>query len=121
MSSQGPPNATSNNDSGTTRINSAAKRPWKGLLQGVNEKQGKPTASAIAAWWNLHEAAPGQDPATLTIKWNDESGSWRFGKDTIVLLASAGTPADIGIDPAKPTLLSLVEKRFPFPSKPPLL
>jgi len=119
MSAQGQSSTTSNDDSGTTRISANAKRPWKDLLQGLNEKQGKPIVSAIAAWWNRHEAALGQDPSTISIKWKDESGSWRFSKDTIVLLASAGTPADIGLDPANPTLLPPAEKLFPFPGKPP--
>ena len=119
MSDQGQSSTTSNDDSGTTPISAVAKRPWKGLLQGLNEKQGKPIVLAIAAWWNRHEAALGQDPTTLLIKWKGESGSWRFGKDTIVLLAPAGTPADIGLDPANPTLPPRSEKRFPFPGTPP--
>lgn len=121
MSSQGHSSTTSNNASGTAQISPEAKRPWKALLREANQKQGEPIVSAIAAWWKIHEAALGLDPATLSIKWKDESGSWRFGKDTIILLASAGTPADIGIDPAKPTLLPPTEKRFSFPGKPPLL
>jgi len=119
MSAQGQSSTINNDDPGITGISAVAKRPWKDLLQGINEKQGKPIVSAIAAWWNRHEAALGQDPTTLLIKWKSESGAWRFGKETIVLLASAGTPTDIGLDPANPTLLPRAEKRFPFPGKPP--